>query len=110
MKEFCLLFETIQSEGFSKNIALGVCIADSIRYCTIPKNTDFLPENKGKYTLRVKNKIQDCLSNNGYDTEEINQVIDLWDCIHSWEIGRSFDGIGGCKYKTFKELLEKNNN
>ena len=100
------LFETLKNEGFSEKIALAVCTSDAIHRSTKPKNEELLPENRGKYRLRVLEKIEGYLSTKNYSLEETKQVVDLWSCIYSWEIGRDMNGIGGCVYKTFKELLK----
>lgn len=43
-----------------------------------------------------------------YELDELKLefCIKIWSCIYDWEVGQSLDGFGGCKSKTFKELLK----
>jgi len=41
------------------------------------------------------------------DVDIVEQAIRLWRVSYDWEIRQSLHGLGGCKKKTFKELLQK---
>jgi len=97
------LFKQIKSE-FNEQIALGVCIAVTINLTTKPNSKDFITPNR--YSERVNKKILERLNRDDFTQEDIKTILKLFDCVHNYDIGLCFDGLGGATKKTFKELLE----
>ena len=90
------IYDTI-AEEFSPKIALMVVQIITISMTTkIPKDLKLMSkvERKARKLLWEESRA------------DVDLALALVDCVHSWEIGQSMNGLGGCERKSFKELLD----
>jgi hypothetical protein len=97
---FLKLHEAIKSE-FGEEKALHVCIMVAIGLSIKPKKRDFI--SPGSYTNKILKKSRQVLWE--LNDKEFNEVTEIFNTVHEWEIRQSMEGIGGCTKKTFKEIL-----
>jgi hypothetical protein len=102
MTDLTILYDTVVSEFEDTELALMVVQALTVNLTTEVLEEDFIA--KGIYSTRVEDKVRKLLWS--YPQHKVDLAIRLWECYHSWTIGRSFAGLGGCVERTFKELLE----
>jgi len=86
---------------FGHDVALNVIIAVSIHLSTEPLYTDW-ESSEGSYSKRVTNKIRDQV-----DPDHIDLVLDIWALVHTWQIQREMDGLGGAKARSIYQLLKE---
>lgn len=86
---------------FGHDVALNVIIAVSIHLSTEPLDTEW-ESSEGRYSKRVTNKIRQQV-----DPAHINLVLDIWAVVHTWQIQRELDGLGGAKAQSIYQLLKR---
>ena len=97
---FTEVYEAVSAE-FSPNIASGVVVALAINLSTKVKDKDMVTE--GRFTKKINKKIWDTLWE--YSEDEVNLIIKIRDNWSAFELSKSFNGLGGCRKKTLKELI-----
>lgn len=97
---FVKIFKTVENE-FDSETAILVCIACSINI-TLGINIDDITD-PGTFTKRLNEKTTDVLWEYPDKTE---LVIQIRDALQSFEMGESFNGLGGCTKKTLKECMK----
>lgn len=85
------------AEEFSPKLALMV-----IQILTINMTTK-IPKDISTFAGKVEKKARKLLWEES--RADVDLALALVDCVHSWEIGQSMHGLGGCERKSFKELL-----
>ena len=97
---FVKIFKTVENE-FDSEIALLVCLAHSINLSLKVTDEDLML--KGNYTKRLNEKTHNILWEY---PDKVELVIKIRDAFQSFEMGESFNGLGGCTKKTLKECIE----
>ena len=98
--KFQELFNQVQSE-FDTEIALCVVQIYSINLLLKPKVAEMIGEKS--FEERIIKKAKKLLWE--IDPSVIEQSIKIWKQVHNWESRKTMQGLGGCEYKTFKQLL-----
>ena len=95
------VFNQVQSE-FDTEIALCVIQILSINLLLKP----YMSELKGKKSFeeRIIKRTKKLLWE--IDADIVEQSIQIWKQVHNWDTRRVMQGLGGCEYKTFRQLLE----
>jgi len=87
------IFSAIRLE-FSENIALAAVQIYSLNLALKPNN-DF----ETKITKKAKRLLWE-MSDSDFDL-----AVKIWKVIYIWDCRQSLQGLGGCKAKTFNQLL-----
>lgn len=97
---FTEVYEAVSAE-FSPNIASGVVVALAINLSTKIKDKDLSIE--GRFTRKIDMKTWDVLWE--YSEDEIELIIKIRDIWSTFELSKSFNGLGDCRKKILKELV-----
>jgi len=94
------VFNQVQSE-FDTEIALCVTQIYSINLLLKPS----MAELKGKKSFeeRIIRRAKKLLWE--VDADIVEQSIQIWKQVHNWQSRKTMQGLGGCEYKTFRQLL-----
>jgi hypothetical protein len=97
------IFKQLISEGFSEEVALSV-----VQVITI----NIIKPIKKKHLSGDRDYASEIISDAKLllwklPIETFTEIITLCSCISEWETRMSIQGIGGCKVKTFKQLLDE---
>lgn len=95
------LQEVVEKE-FDKEIATLVIAATAIHLSMKIKDTDLLEQ--GRFAKRREKKIKDTLWQHA---DKLDLVIQIIDAYYKFEIGESFQGLGGCVAKPLKEYIKR---
>lgn len=104
MADLTILYDAVVSEFEDTELALMVVQAVTVNLTTEVLEEDFTTKNS--FGTRVEDKVRKLLWS--YPQHKVDLAIRLWECYHSWDIGKGCAGLGGCVERTFKELLEIN--
>ena len=88
---------------YGNECALTVCQILAIGMATKVKRKDL--ECKGRYAKRIDKKVRNALWET--DDEVLDLALKCWHVVHDWTIGIDMEGLGGCKRKTIKELVDE---
>ena len=94
-------FKDIQKE-WDKEIATLTIVALTLNLSLKPKSKDIT--NPGRYTIRLNKKTHDILWE--YDEEVVDLIIKIRDAWRVYENYQAFNGLGGNKKKTLKEIIK----
>jgi hypothetical protein len=95
------VYKQLIIEGFSEEVSLGVIQALTINMSKKIKKKHLTKESN--YTAEIIDSIHSVLFM--VDNEDVELIINLWECSHDWSICNSMQGLGGCTSSTFTELL-----
>ncbi len=98
---FIEIFQKVSNE-FDPEIAILVSIAHSINLSLKITNKDLIKNN---YTNRLNAKTREILWEH---PDKIDLVIQIREALPTLLIGQEMAGLGGCKQKTLKEIMEEN--
>jgi hypothetical protein len=98
--KFQELYNQVESE-FDAEIALCVIQIMSINLLLKPKVAEMMGEKS--FEERIIKKAKKLLWE--VDADIVEQSIQVWNQVHDWETHKTLQGLGGCEYKTFKQLL-----
>jgi hypothetical protein len=96
------IFDQVRKEFGDEELALMVAIALCINLTTKPKRKDLTI--KGRFSERVEKRIKETLWK--HDKDKLEQALSIYRVLYDFEISNALDGLGGCKKKTLKELLD----
>ena len=99
---FNQLYQQIEKE-YDADMALMVVQINTINLTMKISEKDL--NEPGRFTKRLHKKTYKLLWE--YDNDKIELALKLNDVIQQWECGKSFQGLGGCIEKTFKELIKE---
>ena len=96
-----VLMDLMMKEGFSFG---AISVAMSARNLNMLKLIEkHHLENMGSYTDEI---IHDTKKLMWEESEsDVTEGIALWQAIYDFEISHSFNGMGGCTVKTFREIM-----
>jgi len=98
--KFNELFNQVRFE-FDTETALCVVQIYSINLLLKPKVSEMMGEKS--FEERIIKKAKKLLWES--DPSVIEQSIKIWKQVHNWESRKTMQGLGGCEYKTFRQLL-----
>lgn len=97
------LFKQIVGEDYSEEVALTVIQIMTIHLSK--KITLSHIENKGEFSNEI---IEDAKSLLFQTPEEVvKEALQIWSVMYDYEISQSLHGLGGCKKKTFRQLVQE---
>jgi hypothetical protein len=91
--DFYRIFNAIKSE-YPENIALSAIQIYSLNLALKPSN------NFETKIIKKAKKLLWEMSDSDFDL-----AVKIWKAIYSWQCCQSLQGLGGCKAKTFKQIL-----
>jgi len=91
--DFYRIFNAIKSE-YPENIALSAIQIYSLNLVLKPSNNF-----EAKIVKKAKKLLWE-MSDSDFDL-----AVKIWKAIYSWQCCQSLQGLGGCKAKTFKQIL-----
>jgi len=94
------IFKTVENE-FDSETAILVCVAVGINI-NLGVDIDDLT-TPGNFTKRLNEKTSNVLWEH---PDKIELVIKIRDSLQDFEMGESFNGLGGCTKKTLKECMK----
>jgi hypothetical protein len=98
------VLEQLLNEQFSFGVITVAMFAREVNR-TKPVEIEHL-DNDGSYENEIVDHVKDVMwAEDGLDVE---MGIDVWKVLYDYEIMIALDGLGGCKRKSIRELLEEN--
>jgi hypothetical protein len=91
--DFYKIFSAIKLE-YPENIALAVIQIYSLNLALKPSNN---------FETKIIKKAKKLLWE--MSDSDFNLAVKIWKAIYSWQCCQSLQGLGGCKAKTFKQIL-----
>ena len=99
------LFKILKDEGFSEDLATVTTISHAIHLSLTPTDSEMV--ESGKYSTRVNNTINSVMWEHEDLLEEVHEIRNV---LHDYDIQQSLGGIGGTEPKTIKELINEKEN
>ncbi|MCK9369216.1 hypothetical protein M0R04_04695 [Candidatus Dojkabacteria bacterium] len=99
--DFLRIFEVVEGE-YTKSIACGILAAMTINLTTRVRKSDY--KNPGRFTERLYKKTKGLLYE--YSDDDIELIIKIRDSWNEYQLCQDMAGLGGCKKKTLKEIIE----
>jgi len=93
--DFYKIFSAIKLE-YPENIALA-----AMQIYTL--NLSLKPRLEGKFEEKIIKKAKKVLWQ--VSDSDFDLAVKIWKAIYSWQCCQSLQGLGGCKAKTFKQIL-----
>jgi len=93
-------FNDIIKEGFSNEVALLTVVLYSMNVTKKMKNRHI---KAGVFTEELLTKFKEAM----WEEDEmlVNEAICIWEVLYDHHLCQTFQGMGGCKYKTIRELM-----
>lgn len=92
----------LASKEYSHNVCIGLCAAHAI-HLSLPIKLKDVTE-AGRFWGKVEKKIRKVL----WQETELDLIVRLCFAVYDVEVSHALQGDGGCKPKTFSEVLSEN--
>ena len=97
------IMQTLLDEGFSTSVVTVAMFAREINR-TKPVEMDHI-NNAGSYENEIEDYVRDMMWQE--DGIDIERGLEVWKVLYDYEIAVALDGLGGCKSKSVRALLEE---